>query len=138
LRRTVRQFAEGEIAPHVMEWDEAAHFPDDLFPKLGEMGLLGVIFPESLGGSGLGYIEYVIVIEELARVDGSVGLSVAAHNSLCTNHIYKFGTDAQRRRYLARLARGEILGAFCLTEPRAGSDSAAIETRGERHGEVSV
>ena len=128
LRRTVRQFAEGEIAPHVMEWDEAAHFPDDLFPKLGEMGLLGVIFPESLGGSGLGYIEYVIVIEELARVDGSVGLSVAAHNSLCTNHIYKFGTDAQRRKYVPGLAQGKMLGAWSLTEPGAGSDAGGTRT----------
>jgi alkylation response protein AidB-like acyl-CoA dehydrogenase len=128
LRRTVRQFAEAEILPHVMEWDEAARFPDDLFPKLGDLGLLGVIFPENLGGSALGYIEYVTVIEELARVDGSVGLSVAAHNSLCTNHIYKFGTDAQREKYIPALARGKTLGAWSLTEPGAGSDAGGTRT----------
>jgi alkylation response protein AidB-like acyl-CoA dehydrogenase len=128
LRRTVRQFAEAEILPHVMEWDEAAHFPDDLFPKIGALGLLGVLFPEALGGSGLGYIEYVSVIEELARVDGSVGLSVAAHNSLCTNHIFKFGTDAQRQKYLPALAQGKMLGAWSLTEPGAGSDAGGTRT----------
>ncbi len=132
LRRTVRQFAEREIAPHVMEWDEAAHFPDDLFPKLGELGLLGVIFPESLGGSGLGYVEYVTVIEELARVDGSVGLSVAAHNSLCTNHIFKFGSEAQRRKYVPHLAQGKMLGAWSLTEPGAGSDAGGTRTTAVR------
>ena len=132
LRRTVRQFAEGEILPHVMEWDEAAHFPEDLFPKLGDLGLLGVIFPEKLGGSALGYIEYVTVIEELARVDGSVGLSVAAHNSLCTNHIYKFGTDAQRQKYIPSLAQGKMLGAWSLTEPGAGSDAGGTRTMAVR------
>ena len=132
LRRTVRQFAEGEILPHVMEWDEAAHFPDDLFPKLGDLGLLGVIFPEKLGGSALGYIEYVTVIEELARVDGSVGLSVAAHNSLCTNHIYKFGTVAQRQKYIPSLAQGKMLGAWSLTEPGAGSDAGGTRTMAVR------
>ena len=132
LRRTVRQFAEGEILPHVMEWDEAAHFPDDLFPKLGDLGLLGVIFPEKLGGSALGYIEYVTVIEELARVDGSVGLSVAAHNSLCTNHIYKFGTNAQRQKYIPSLAQGKMLGAWSLTEPGAGSDAGGTRTMAVR------
>ena len=98
LRRSVREFAEGEIAPHVMEWDEVSHFPMEIMPKLGEMGLLGVIFPEELGGAGLGYIEYVIAIEELSRVDGSVGIIVAAHNSLCSNHIFKFGNDAQKKK----------------------------------------
>jgi alkylation response protein AidB-like acyl-CoA dehydrogenase len=132
LRRTVRKFAETEIAPHVMEWDEAAHFPDDLFPKLGELGLLGVFFPEKLGGSGLGYLEYVIVIEELSAVDGSVGLSVAAHNSLCTNHIFKFGTDAQRQKYIPPLAHGKMLGAWSLTEPGAGSDAGGTRTVAER------
>ncbi|NDQ58103.1 MAG: acyl-CoA dehydrogenase [Acidipila sp.] len=132
LRRTVRQFAEGEILPHVMEWDETAHFPEDLFPKLGDLGLLGVIFPDKLGGSALGYIEYVTVIEELARVDGSVGLSVAAHNSLCTNHIYKFGTDAQRQKYIPGLAQGKMLGAWSLTEPGAGSDAGGTRTMAVR------
>lgn len=134
LRKTVRQFAEGEIAPRVMEWDEAAHFPEDLFPKLGAMGLLGVIFPEQFGGAGLGYIEYVTVIEELARVDGSVGLSVAAHNSLCTNHIYKFGTDTQRQKYVPSLAQGNMLGAWSLTEPGAGSDAGGTRTVAVRRG----
>ena len=113
LRRSVREFAESEIAPHVMEWDEASQFPSELIPKLAEMGLLGVIFPEEYGGAGLGYIEYASVIEELARVDGSVGLIVAAHNSLCTNHIYKFGTrraaqEVCRRRW--RRARNSAAG----------------------------
>src|SRR3984893_12357765 len=93
LRRSVREFAEGEILPHVMEWDEVSHFPMEIMSKLAEMGLLGVIFPEELGGAGLGYIEYAVAIEELSRVDGSVGIIVAAHNSLCSNHIFKFGND---------------------------------------------
>jgi len=97
LRRSVREFAEGEIAPHVMEWDEASHFPLEIIPKLAEMGLLGVIFPEQYGGAGLGYIVYALAIEELSRVDGSVGLIVAAHNSLWSNHIFKFRTESQKR-----------------------------------------
>ena len=123
LRRSIREFAESEITPHVMEWDEASRFPVELIPKLGEMGLLGVIFPEEFGGAGLGYVEYVTVIEELARVDGSVGLIVAAHNSLCTNHIYKFGTEEQRRKYVVPLAQGKKLGCWSMTEkarPRQG------------------
>ena len=107
LRRSVREFAEGEIAPHVMEWDEASHFPLEIMPKLAEMGLLGVIFPEQYGGAGLGYMEYVIAIEELSRVDGSVGIIVAAHNSLCSNHIFKFGSEAQKQKYLVPLAQGK-------------------------------
>ncbi len=135
LRRTVREFAEGEIAPHVMEWDEASCFPAEIIPKLGEMGLLGVIFPEAYGGAGLGYREYAIVVEELARVDGSVGLIVAAHNSLCTNHIYRFGTEEQRRRYVAPLAQGSKLGCWSLTEPGAGSDAGGTRTVAEKRGE---
>src|SRR6201997_899564 len=100
LRKSVREFAQGEIAPHVMEWDEVSHFPTQLLPKLGEMGFMGVIFPEEYGGAGLGYVEYATVIEELARVDGSVGISVAAHTSLCSSHIFQFGTEAQKRKYL--------------------------------------
>src|SRR5499427_5600201 len=107
LRRTVREFAEGEIAPHVMEWDEAPHFPSEITPKMAEMGFLGVIFPEKYGGAGMGYVEYAIIIEELSRVDGSVGIIVAAHNSLCTNHIYKFGSEEQKQKYLTMLASGE-------------------------------
>ena len=134
LRRSVREFAEGEIRPHVMEWDEASHFPLEILPKLAEMGLMGVIFPEEYGGAGLGYIEYAIVIEELARVDGSVGLFVAAHNSLCSNHIYKFGSEEQKRKYLVPLAQGKKLGAWSLTEPEAGSDAGGTRTTAVRNG----
>jgi alkylation response protein AidB-like acyl-CoA dehydrogenase len=134
LRRSVREFAEGEIAPHVMEWDEASRFPSEIMPKLGEMGLLGVIFPEEYGGAGLGYIEYVIAIEELSRVDGSVGIIVAAHNSLCSNHIYKFGSEEQKRKYLAPLVQGKKIGAWSLTEPEAGSDAAGTRTTAVRDG----
>jgi len=111
-----------------MEWDEISQFPSELIPKLGEMGLLGVIFPEEYGGAGLGYTEYVTVIEELSRVDGSVGLIVAAHHSLCTNHIYKFGNDEQRQKYVTPLAQGKKLGCWSLTEPQAGSDAGGTRT----------
>jgi alkylation response protein AidB-like acyl-CoA dehydrogenase len=132
LRKSVREFAEDEIAPHVMEWDESSRFPSEILPKLAEMGLLGVIFPEEYGGAGLGYIEYATVIEELARVDGSVGLFVAAHNSLCSNHIYKFGSEEQKRKYLVPLAQGKKLGAWSLTEPEAGSDAGGTRTTAVR------
>ncbi len=132
LRRTVREFAEGEIAPNVMEWDEASRFPSEILPQLAEMGLLGIFFPERYGGAGLGYIEYVMAIEELSRVDGSVGLLVAAHNSLCANHIYKFGTEEQKQKYLVPLAQGKKLGAWSLTEPEAGSDAAGTKTTAVR------
>jgi alkylation response protein AidB-like acyl-CoA dehydrogenase len=134
LRRTVREFAEGEIAPHVMEWDEASQFPAEIVPKLAEMGFLGVIFPEQYGGAGMGYIEYAIIIEELSRVDGSVGIIVAAHNSLCTNHIYKFGSEAQKQKYVVPLARGEKLGCWSLTEPEAGSDAGGTRTVAAKQG----
>jgi alkylation response protein AidB-like acyl-CoA dehydrogenase len=132
LRRTVREFAEGEIAPHVMEWDEASHFPSEIIPKLAEMGLLGVIFPEKYGGAGMGYVEYAIIIEELSRVDGSVGIIVAAHTSLCSNHIYKAGDEEQKRHYLPKLASGEWIGCWSLTEPEAGSDAAGTRTTAVR------
>jgi alkylation response protein AidB-like acyl-CoA dehydrogenase len=138
LRRSVREFAEGEVRPHVMEWDEASHFPLEIMPKLAEMGLLGVIFPEEYGGAGLGYIEYAIAIEELARVDGSVGLIVAAHNSLCSNHIFKFGTEAQKKKYLAPLAQGKHIGAWSLTEPGAGSDAGGTRTTARLDGNFWV
>jgi alkylation response protein AidB-like acyl-CoA dehydrogenase len=138
LRKTVREFAEGEIAPHVMEWDEASHFPTEILPKLAEMGLLGVIFPEEYGGAGLGYIEYAAAIEELSRVDGSVGLFVAAHNSLCSNHVYKFGSEEQKRKYLVPLAQGKKLGAWSLTEPAAGSDAGGTRTTAVRQGHCWV
>src|SRR6266853_6287165 len=134
LRRSVREFAEGEIAPHVMEWDEASHFPMEIMPKLAEMGLPGVIFPEEYGGADLGYIEYAIAIEELSRVDGSVGLIVAAHNSLCSNHIFKFGNEVQKQKYLMPLAQGKKIGAWSLTEPEAGSDAGGTRTTATRDG----
>jgi len=134
LRKSVREFAEGEIAPHVMEWDEISHFPTEILPKLADMGLMGVIFPEEYGGAGMGYVEYVTVIEELSRVDGSVGLFVAAHNSLCSNHIYKFGTEEQKKKYLVPLAQGKKLGAWSLTEPEAGSDAGGTRTTAVRNG----
>src|SRR5947207_906688 len=117
-----------------MEWDEASHFPMEIMPKLAEMGLLGVIFPEQYGGAGLGYIEYALAIEELSRVDGSVGLIVAAHNSLCSNHIFKFGTEAQKQKYLVPLASGKAIGAWSLTEPEAGSDAGGTRTTAVRDG----
>jgi len=128
LRKAVREFAEAEIAPHVMEWDEAQTFPLEVIKKLGKLGYMGAVFPESLGGAGLGYIEYSILIEELSRVDGSVGIILAAHTSLCSNHIFKMGTDEQRRRYLPKLATGEWIGSWSLTEPEAGSDAAGTRT----------
>src|SRR5207244_3833248 len=124
MKMGVREFAEAEIAPHVMEWDEAQHFPVELQPKLAALGLMGVLFPEEYGGAGLGYVEYATAIEELSRVDGSVGISVAAHNSLCSNHIFQYGSDAQKQKFLGPLARGEQLGAWGLTEPGAGSDAS--------------
>ena len=134
LRKSVREFAEAEIAPHVMEWDEASKFPLEIMPKLAEMGLLGVIFPEQYGGAGLGYVEYVIAIEELSRIDGSVGIIVAAHNSLCSNHIFKFGTEEQKKKYLTPLAQGKKIGAWSLTEPEAGSDAGGTRTTAKRDG----
>src|SRR6187549_1065245 len=138
LRKAVREFAEAEIAPHVMEWDEAQKFPAEVVKKLGELGYMGAIFPEDYGGAGLGYIEYSIIIEELSRVDGSVGIIVAAHTSLCSNHIFKMGTDEQRRRYIPKLATGEYIGCWSLTEPEAGSDAAGTRTTAVRDGDCWV
>jgi alkylation response protein AidB-like acyl-CoA dehydrogenase len=132
VKFSVREFAEAEIAPHVMEWDETQHFPVELIPKLAELGLMGVIFPEEYGGAGMGYIEYASIIEELSRVDGSVGISVAAHNSLCSNHIYTFGTEEQKRKFLVPLAQGEHLGAWGLTEASAGSDASGTRSTAVR------
>lgn len=132
LRKFVREFAEGEIAPHVRRWDEEEQFPAEVVGKLGQMGYLGTIFPEDLGGAGLGYVEYCIILEELARVDPSVALIVAAHTSLCANHIYLAGTEEQRRRYVPKLASGEWLGCWSLTEPEAGSDAAGTRTTAVR------
>ena len=135
LRRTVRDFAESEIAPHVMRYDESQEFPRDLLVKCGDLGFLGVIFPEEYGGAGLGYIEYVTVVEELSRIDGSIGISVAAHNSLCTNHVYQCGNEEQKRRYVPRLASGEWIGAWSLTEPTAGSDASGTKTVARQNGD---
>ncbi len=132
LRREVRTFAEREVAPHVSEWDEKSEFPHQVVKKLGEMGLMGVIFPEELGGAGMGYVEYVLAVEELSRVDGSVGIIVASHNSLCTNHIMLGGDDTQRKRWVTKLASGQWLGAWGLTEPGSGSDAGGMRTTAVR------
>jgi alkylation response protein AidB-like acyl-CoA dehydrogenase len=138
LRKTVRDFAESEIAPHVMEWDEGACFPMQIVKALGRLGLMGCIFPPELGGAGMGYVEYATAIEELSRVDGSVGIIVAAHTSLCSNHIFLAGNDVQKREYIPRLATGDFIGAWALTEPGAGSDAAAARTTAVRHGKSWV
>lgn len=132
IKFSVREFAESEIRPHLMEWDEAQHFPIELRPKLAELGLLGILFPEEYGGAGMGYVEYATIIEELGRVCGSVALSVAAHNSLCSNHIYMFGSEEQKQKYLIPLAQGESFGAWGLTESQAGSDASGTRTNGVR------
>ncbi len=128
LRKSVREFAEAELAPFVSEWDEHQIFPREAMRHAGRLGYLGAIFPEEYGGAGLGYIEYAIIIEELARIDPSFALCVAAHNSLCANHIFQFGTEEQRRKYIPKLATGEWIGSWSLTEPEAGSDAAGTRT----------
>src|SRR5258705_4781171 len=138
LQSAVRSFGEGEIAPNVSEWDEESEFPNEVVKKLGEMGLLGVIFPESLGGAGMGYVEYVLAIEELSRVDGSVGIIVAAHNSLCTNHIMLTKNKKQKKRWIPKLASGQWLGAWGLTEPGSGSDAAGARTTAVKKGDTGV
>ena len=134
LKKSIREFAEREILPNVMKWDEANHFPLETIKELGHMGVLGMIFPTEYGGAGLGYIEYVIAIEELSRVDGSVGITVAAHNSLCSNHIYLAGNEEQRKKYVSKLATGEWLGAWGLTEPGSGSDAGGARMSAVRKG----
>jgi alkylation response protein AidB-like acyl-CoA dehydrogenase len=138
LRKSVRDFAQSEIAAHVLEWDEGQIFPLETIKKLGGLGYMGSIFPEELGGSGLGYIDYSIIIEELARVDGSVGLILAAHTSLCTNHIYLAGNEEQRKKYIPKLATGEWIGCWSLTEPEAGSDAAGTRSKAIRDGDTWV
>ena len=125
LKKSVREFAEREIAPHVMKWDEASEFPCAVVKEMGKLGLLGTIFPVEYGGAGMGYVEYITVIEELSRVDGSVGIIVAAHTSLCSNHIFVAGNEAQKKKYIPRLATGEFIGAWGLTEPSSGSDAGS-------------
>jgi len=138
IKRLARDFAESEIAPHVLDWDEAQEFPVDVMKKLAGLGFLGVLVPQDYHGSGLGYIEYVSIVEEISRVDGGVGLSVAAHNSLCSNHILSFGTKEQKKKYLPKLANGEWLGAWGLTEPEAGSDASGTQTTAVRNGNSYV
>ena len=135
---TARDFAKKEIAPYIMEWDEQQWFPFELFQKMGDLGLMGMLVPESLGGSGLGYYEYVAAIVEITKVDPSVGLSLAAHNSLCTNHILTFGNQAQKEKYIPRLASGEWAGAWGLTEPNTGSDAGNMRTTAVKDGEYWV
>ena len=134
LRKSVREFAETEMRPHIMAWDNAQHFPRELLPKLAALGLMGIQFPESLGGAGMSAVDYCICIEELARVDPSVSLSVAAHNGLGAAHISMFANDAQKQKYLVPLAKGETLAAWGLTEPGSGSDAAAMRTTAEADG----
>ncbi|HEX3435202.1 MAG TPA: acyl-CoA dehydrogenase [Pseudacidobacterium sp.] len=138
LRKEIREFAQREIAPNVMRWDEASEFPADVVKQLSQMGLMGVIFPVELGGSGLGYVDYVTAIEELSAVDGSIGIIVAAHNSLCTNHIFLAGNEEQHRKYIPKLASGAWLGAWGLTEPNSGSDAAGARTTAVRKGDKWV
>ena len=133
-REMVRDFALAEIAPHVREWDEKAYFPGDLVRRLGEMGLMGIIIPAEFGGAGMSYRHYVAILEELGAVEGGLALTVAAHNSLCTNHIYMFGSEDVRRAWVPRLASGKIIGAWGLTEPEAGSDAGATKTTAARDG----
>jgi hypothetical protein len=128
VRRTAREFAESEVGPVIARYDEAEEFPAEVIRKLAALGFMGALLPAEYGGAGLDYVSYALVVEELSRVDGSVGITMWAHNSLCSNHIYLFGTEAQRRRYLPPLARGEVLGAWGLTEPGSGSDAAAMRT----------
>jgi alkylation response protein AidB-like acyl-CoA dehydrogenase len=134
LRRSIRRFAEAEIRPHVMEWDEKSEFPLSTIKELGKLGIMGMVLPTEYGGAGLGYIEYVTAIEELSRVDGSVGIIVAAHNSLCANHIFLAGNEEQNRKYIPKLATGEFIGAWGLTEPGSGSDAGSARMTAMRGG----
>jgi alkylation response protein AidB-like acyl-CoA dehydrogenase len=134
LRKSVREFAEREILPHVMEWDEAAKFPLEIVKELGRLGLMGIIFPAGYGGADMGYVEYAMAIDELSRVDGSVGIIVAAHTSLCSNHIFIAGDEAQKQKYIPKLATGEFIGAWGLTEPNSGSDAGGARCSAVRKG----
>lgn len=135
IRQSARDFARTHILPHVMEWDETQHFPVDLFHQMGQFGFLGVLVPEQYQGAGLGYQEYVTIIEEIAKVCGSIGLSVAAHNSLCTNHILSFGNEEQKQKYLPLLATGQWIGAWGLTEPNTGSDAGRMQCVATKDGD---
>ncbi len=135
VAESARQFAEQHIRPYVMQWDETQEFPVEVFKKAGNMGFMGILVPESLGGSGLGYHEYIAIIEEISKVDPSIGLSIAAHNSLCTNHILSFGNVEQKDRWIPRLASGEWIGAWGLTEHNTGSDAGGMNTTAVRDGD---
>jgi alkylation response protein AidB-like acyl-CoA dehydrogenase len=132
LRKSVREFAVQEIAPNVMKWDEASEFPLATVKELGKLGLMGIVFPPEYGGAGMGYVEYVAAVEELSRVDGSVGIIVAAHTSLCTNHIYLAGNEEQKKKFVSKLATGEYIGAWGLTEPSSGSDAGSARMNAVR------
>ena len=138
IEQMVKDFAEKEIRPNVMKWDESQEFPVELFRKAGELGLMGVLVPEEFGGAGLGYFEYISVIRGIAKVCGSIGLSIAAHNSLCTNHILKFGSQAQKEKWLPKLASGEWIGAWGLTEPNTGSDAMRMKCTAKQDGDYWV
>ncbi|WP_155210502.1 acyl-CoA dehydrogenase [Fulvivirga aurantia] len=138
IAQMVRDFGEKEIKPHMMEWDESQEFPIPLFKKLGDLGLMGVLVPQEYGGSGFGYHEYVTAIAELSKIDGSIGLSMAAHNSLCTGHILQFGNEEQKKKYLPKLATAEHIGAWGLTEPNTGSDAGNMRTVAEKDGDYYV
>ncbi|MEP1782708.1 acyl-CoA dehydrogenase family protein, partial [Reichenbachiella sp.] len=135
IKEMLRDFCEKEIRPNIMKWDESQEFPIPLFKKLGELGLMGVLVPQEYGGAGFGYHEYVTVVSEISKVDGSIGLSVAAHNSLCTGHIMQFGNEEQKKRWLPKLASGEWIGAWGLTEPNTGSDAGNMKTTAVRDGD---
>jgi len=134
IAQSIRDFAQTNIQPYIMEWDEAQIFPVELFKKLGKMGFMGVLVPEELGGSGLGYHEYITIIEEISKVDSSIGLSVAAHNSLCTNHILTFGNEDQKQKWIPKLANGDWIGAWGLTEHNTGSDAGGMSTTAAKDG----
>ncbi len=134
LKKSVREFAEREIAPNVMKWDEDSHFPLETVKEIGKLGLMGSIFPTEYGGAGMGYVEYVTIIDELSRVDGSIGIIVAAHTSLCSNHIWIAGNEEQKRKYIPKLATGEFIGCWGLTEPGSGSDAGGARTSAVRKG----
>ena len=138
IAQSIKDFAEKNIRPYIMEWDEAQIFPTELFKKLGEMGFMGVLVPHELGGSGLGYHEYITVVEEISKVDPSIGLSVAAHNSLCTNHILTFGNEEQKKKWIPKLATAEHIGAWGLTEHNTGSDSGGMSTTAVKDGDEWV
>jgi hypothetical protein len=135
IEQMIRDFGEKEIRPNIMKWDEVQEFPVPLFKKLGELGLMGVLVPEAYGGSGLGYHEYITVVSEIAKIDPSIGLSVAAHNSLCTGHILSFGSEEQKKNFLPKLATGEWIGAWGLTEPNTGSDAGNMRTTAVKDGD---